>query len=63
MTTSMLTDVPVEEEVDLDAIAEMRLRTWARSNYCGTEDRDESWHPIILDEMSARDREQERKRK
>jgi hypothetical protein len=43
--------------LDLDFIEEIRLRTWARENYVPEEDRDETWHPVILDEMLKRDRE------
>jgi len=46
-----------EAAFDIDPIEEMRLRTWARRNYTPSEDRDESWHPIVLDEMTRRDRE------
>lgn len=36
---------------DIDLVEEMRLRTWARRNYVSAADRDDGWHPIILDEM------------
>jgi hypothetical protein len=42
---------------ELDLIEEMRLRTWARANYVASEERDETWHPVILAEMSRRDLE------
>jgi hypothetical protein len=41
----------------LDFIEELRLRRWARQNYVPPEDRDTSWHPIVLDEMDKRDLE------
>jgi hypothetical protein len=44
-------------DADVDAIEEMRLRTWARKNYAPVEERDESWHPIVLDEMERKDQE------
>ena len=44
-------------DVEVDAIEEIRLRTWARENYVAADDRDQSWHPIILDEMISKDRE------
>jgi hypothetical protein len=44
-------------DVEVDAIEEIRLRTWARANYVPEEERDENWHPIILDEMGCKDRE------
>lgn len=48
-----------EAEVDfgVDPVEEMRLRTWARKNYAPAEDRDEQWHPIVLDEMDRKDQE------
>lgn len=46
-----------ETAFDIDPIEEMRLRTWARRNYTPSEDRDETWHPIVLDEMTRKDRE------
>jgi hypothetical protein len=41
----------------IDLIDELRLRRWARENYVAGEDRDDEWHPIILDEMIRRDAE------
>lgn len=42
---------------DVDFIEEIRLRRWARENYKPTGERDESWHPVVLDEMQAKDTE------
>lgn len=42
---------------DVDLIEELRLRRWARENYVPVRERDNSWHPIILDEMSRKDQE------
>ena len=42
---------------DPDLIAELRLRRWARENYVPTPQRDTTWHPIIHDEMTRKDRE------
>jgi len=47
----------VVADVEVDAIEEIRLRTWARENYVPAEERDENWHPIVLDEMNSKDRE------
>ena len=47
-------EVPAAED-ELDAIAEMRLRTWARRNYVPVNGRDSSWHRVILDEMGRID--------
>lgn len=41
----------------VDAIEEMRLRTWARRNYIEESQRDALWHPVILDEMLRIDSE------
>jgi hypothetical protein len=40
---------------ELDFIEELRLRRWARQNYVPPEQRDSSWHPIVLDEMDKKD--------
>lgn len=44
-------------EGSVDPVEEMRLRTWARKHYQPVTQRDSRWHPVILDEMSRRDRE------
>lgn len=43
--------------LEVDVIEELRLRRWARENYCPSNERDTAWHPIILDEMSRKDGE------
>ena len=43
---------------EFDFIEEIRLRRWARENYVPAGQRDESWHPVVLAEMHAKDREQ-----
>lgn len=48
----------VSEEVDF--IQELRLRRWARENYVPAGQREDSWHPVVLDEMSRKDVELER---
>ena len=35
----------------IDLIEELSLRRWARENYVAEELRNESWHPVVLDEM------------
>jgi hypothetical protein len=50
----------LESGAELDPIEEMRLRTWARRHYAPTQDRDATWHPIVLDEMRRKDGEQGR---
>lgn len=47
----------MDADVVVDPVEEMRLRTWARKNYAPVEDRDESWHPIVLEEMDRKDQE------
>lgn len=42
---------------EFDFIEEIRLRTWARENYVSEDERDESWHPVVLDEMRIKDGE------
>ncbi len=42
---------------DVDPIEEIRLRTWARNNFAHPTEREENWHPIILDEMGRKDQE------
>jgi hypothetical protein len=43
---------------ELDFIEELRLRRWARENYVPRPRRQQSWHPVILDEMTRKDLEQ-----
>ena len=40
----------------VDPIEEMQLRTWARTHYLPPQKRNSKWHPVILDEMSRKDR-------
>lgn len=42
---------------DVDFIEEIRLRRWARENYKPAGERDGSWHPVVHDEMQAKDTE------
>lgn len=57
MSSSMVLEPPVEGGTNVDAIEEIRLRTWARKNYAPAHQRDETLHPIILDEMKRKDEE------
>ncbi len=41
----------------VDAIKELRLRSWARTNYVPPPRRKHTWHPVVLDEMARRDAE------
>ena len=41
----------------LDLAREIGLRRWARANYVAAEMRQPTWHPIVLNEMRARDSE------
>ncbi|MFO0809580.1 MAG: hypothetical protein U0746_13230 [Gemmataceae bacterium] len=40
---------------DLDLIEEVRLRRWARENFVPANQRNTTWHPIVLDEMDRKD--------
>ena len=42
---------------ELDLIEELRMRRWAREHYVPHEQRQTSWHPVVLDEMGKKDRE------
>ena len=60
MDSLMTLEMDAELDVDpanVDPVEEMRLRTWARKNYAPAEERDEGWHPIVLEEMDRKDQE------
>ena len=40
---------------DVDFIEELRLRRWAREHYVPRNQREVSWHPVVLDEMDRKD--------
>tara|TARA_R110002072_G_scaffold303142_1_gene495787 strand:+ start:43197 stop:43526 length:330 start_codon:yes stop_codon:yes gene_type:complete len=43
---------------ELDLVAELRLRQWARRNYVPVEQRSDSdWHAVVISEMRRIDRE------
>jgi hypothetical protein len=42
---------------EVDFIDELRLRRWARENYVLADERNQTWHPIILEEMRRKDGE------
>lgn len=46
------------DATELDFIEELRLRRWARENYVPQSRREETWHPVVLEEMTRKDREQ-----
>lgn len=58
MNSAVATADITEQQSDVDPIDEMRLRTWARKNYAPASKRRSDWHPIIIDEMAKKDREQ-----
>jgi hypothetical protein len=58
MNSTGTVELEMVGEADIDPIEEIRLRTWARQNYAPVEERDASWHPIILDEMDKKDHEE-----
>lgn len=41
----------------IDLLTELRLRRWARENYVSALKREADWHPVILDEMRAKEQE------
>jgi hypothetical protein len=45
----------MQATLGFDFIEEIRLRTWARENYVPVDERDDSWHPIVLEEMHSKD--------
>ncbi len=45
------------DSAEVDFIEELRLRRWARENYVARDQRDASWHPIILEEMHRKDQD------
>ena len=49
----MLSSVAAE----VDFIEELRLRRWAREHYVPRNQREMSWHPVVLDEMDRKDLE------
>lgn len=44
---------------ELDLIEELRLRRWARENYCPVDLREQEWHPVVLDEMRSKDQDEQ----
>ena len=40
---------------ELDFIEELRLRRWARENYVSRDERKQSWHPVVHEEMEKKD--------
>lgn len=57
MNTVVMVERGIDVEADVDPIDEIRLRTWARKNYTPASERDENWHPVVLDEMIRKDAE------
>lgn len=53
----MVASALIDREAEVDPVEEMRLRTWARRNYQPQTQRDNGWHPVVLDEMRRKDRE------
>ncbi len=40
---------------ELDFIEELRLRRWAREHYVPAHERENRWHPVVIDEMNKKD--------
>jgi len=45
---------------EIDLIEEFKLRRWARENYVDEGKRETAWHPVVLEEMTSKDRESTR---
>jgi len=45
----------VLEAVDL--IEELKMRRWARENYVPRDKRQQTWHPVVHDEMEKKDKD------
>lgn len=58
MTASAFVEIELDADAAIDAVDEIRLRTWARRHYSPAGERDVNWHPIVLDEMEKIDREE-----
>jgi hypothetical protein len=43
--------------MEMDLIEELRMRRWARENYVPPSQRQQSWHPIVHEEMEKKDSE------
>lgn len=43
--------------LEMDLIEELQMRRWARENYVPPERREQTWHPVIHDEMKKKDNE------
>ncbi len=56
MNSAPVADFGLDTQDDVDFLYEIRLRTWARTNHVDANERDLSWHPVILDEMDRIDR-------
>jgi len=55
MNSALVVDADVDSQIEVDAVWEIRLRTWARKHYVAHHSRNADWHPIILDEMERID--------
>jgi hypothetical protein len=42
---------------ELDFIEELRLRRWAREHYVPRNHRQDTWHPVVHEEMEKKDLE------
>jgi hypothetical protein len=43
--------------LEMDLIEELRLRRWAREHYVPVEKREQTWHPVVHEEMKKKDNE------
>lgn len=51
--------MPTGIGAEVDFIEELKLRRWAREHYVPSDRRENSWHPVILEEMRRKDLERE----
>jgi hypothetical protein len=47
--------MPSSMTAEVDFIEELRLRRWARKNYVPIHERQNDWHPVVIDEMHKKD--------
>ena len=40
---------------EIDFVRELQLRRWARENHVPPQERSGTWHPVVLEEMYAKD--------
>ena len=41
--------------LEMDMIEELKMRRWARENYVPRDERPNSWHPVVHEEMEKKE--------